>query len=105
MSKAEKYLRQKEADTPLEVRIHKKRVDRLQELLFSEEWDCIHDSTSDANKRTSGENPMDAGYTARINAKRESLGVTPLGASGMPQDDSSKEFCEKIITELESIKN
>lgn len=104
MGKAEKYLRQKDVETPPEVRLHKKRVDRLQELLFKEEWDSLHDSSSDANKRASGQNPMDSAYTARINAKRESFKVTPLGENGMPQDDSSKEFCEKIITELESIK-
>lgn len=105
MSKVEKYLRQKEAETPLEIRLHKKRVDKLQELLFKEEWDALHDSSSDANKRVSGQNPMDSVYTARINAKRESFGITPLGKNGMPQDDTSKEFCEKVITELESIKN
>lgn len=104
MNKSEKYLQQKEADTPLEVRLHKKRVDRLQELLFKEEWDFLHDSSSDARKRASGHNPMDAEYATRINAKRESLGVTPLGASGMPQDESSKAFCELVITELEQIK-
>jgi len=104
MSKAEKYLRQKKTETPPEIRLHKKRVDRLQELLFKEEWDALHDSSSDSTKRASGRNPMDSAYTARINGKRESFGVTPLSENGMPQDDSSKEFCEKVITELESIK-
>ena len=104
MNKTEKYLRQKEADMPPEIRLHQKRVDRLQELLFKEEWDALHDSSFDANKRASGQNPMDAEYTARINAKRESFGVSPLGENGIPQDESSKEFCERIITELEQVK-
>lgn len=89
---------------PPEVRLHKKRVDRLQELLFKEERDFMFDSASEAKERASGQNPMDSAYTARINAKRESFGVTPLGKNGIPSDDSSKEFCEKIITELEQIK-
>lgn len=104
MNKSEKYLRQKEAETPPEIRLHKKRVDRLQELLFKEERDALHDSSTDANKRASGQNPMDSAYTARINAKRESLGITPLAENGLPQDESSKEFCERVVTELEQIK-
>ena len=105
MSKAEKYLWQKEAELPPEIRLHQKRVNRLQELLFKEEWDSLHDSASEAGERASGQNPMDSAYTARINSKRESFGVSPLGENGMPQDESSREFCKKVITELESIKD
>ena len=104
MNKSEKYHQQREAETPREVRLHKKRVDRLQELLFNEEWNALHDSTSEAKKRASGQSPMDSEYTARINAKRESFRVTPLGENGMSQDESSVEFCEMVITELEKIK-
>lgn len=104
MGKAEKYFQQKESELPSEVRLHKKRVDRLQKLLFKEERDFMFDSASEAKERASGQNPMDATYTDRVNAKRESFRVTPLGENGMPQDDSAKEFCERIITELEQIK-
>ena len=104
MNRVEKYHRQKELNTPPEIRLHKKRVDKLLMLLFGEEWDFMFDSSVDCKRRASGQNPMDAEYTARINAKRESFGISPLGENGMPQDESSKEFCERIIMELEQIK-
>ena len=104
MNKAEKYLRQKEAETTPEARLHQKRVEKLQQLLFKEEWDFMFDSSVDAKNRAAGKNPMDSEYTARMNAKRISFQVTPLGENGTAQDESAKEFCEKVISELEAIK-
>lgn len=57
--------------------------------LFPEEYDHMMDSISDAKDRRRGINPMSADYTAKVNARREGLGVSPLGANGMPTDNSS----------------
>lgn len=47
------------------------------------------DSIADVSDRRRGINPMSADYTARVNARREELGVSPLGDNGMPTDNSS----------------
>lgn len=57
--------------------------------MFPEEYDFMMDSIADVKDRRRGINPMSADYTARVNARREVLGVSPLGASGMPIDNSS----------------
>lgn len=71
----------------------KRRIEALAEQihveLFPEEYDFMMDSTSDANDRRRGINPMSADYTAKVNARREELGVSPLGGNGMPTDNSS----------------
>lgn len=104
MNKAERYHQGQDAGTSPEKRLHQKRVKGLQELLFSEEWDFMADSTSDAQKRAAGVNPADSDYTSKVNGKRELFGVTPLAENGMPQDESSLRFCEKVIAKLNSIK-
>ena len=57
--------------------------------LFPEEYDHMMDSISDAKDRRRGINPMSADYAAKVNARREGLGVSPLGDNGMPIDNSS----------------
>jgi hypothetical protein len=57
--------------------------------LFPEESDNQLDSISDAADRRRGINPMSAEYTAKVNARREELGVSPLGPNGMPITDDS----------------
>jgi hypothetical protein len=57
--------------------------------LFPEESDNQLDSISDAADRRRGINPMSAEYTAKVNARRKELGVTPLGPNGMPTNEDS----------------
>jgi len=56
---------------------------------FPEEYDNQLDSISDAADRRRGINPMNAEYTAKVNARREELKVTPLGKNGIPTADDS----------------
>ena len=104
MNRVEKYHRQKEASTPPETLLIEKRTAKLQQFLFSEEWDFMYDSRAEAEDRKKGISPMSAEYIARVNAKRESFGISLLAENGNPKDKSSLAFCERIITELESIK-
>src|SRR5690554_770394 len=57
--------------------------------LFPEEYDAMMDSIADANDRRRGINPMSLDYTEKVNARRKERGVPPLGANGLPTDDSS----------------
>jgi len=57
--------------------------------LFPEESDNQLDSISDAADRRRGINPMSAEYTAKVNARREELGASPLGPNGMPTNNDS----------------
>ena len=57
--------------------------------LFPEEYDNQLDSISDAADRRRGIIPMNAEYTAKVNARREELGVSPLGLNGMPTTNDS----------------
>jgi hypothetical protein len=56
---------------------------------FPEESDNQFDSISDAADRRRGINPMNAEYAAKVNARREELGVSPLGPNGMPTNNDS----------------
>lgn len=103
MNKAEKYHHEQEVNTPPEKLLHQKRVKKLQEVLFPEEWDFMTDSASDAKKRTAGVNPADSGYTSKVNGKRELFGISLLSENGMPQDKSSRDFCDSLVAELEAI--
>jgi hypothetical protein len=71
----------------------KRRIQSLAEQLhsemFPEEYDFMMDSISDAKDRRRGKNPMSAEYTEQANARREKLGVPPLGANGLPKCRSS----------------
>ena len=66
----------------------------LHQEMFPEEYDYMMDSISDANDRRRGINPMSAEYTAKVNARRSELGVSPLGQDGMPVDKSSWEVAK-----------
>lgn len=56
---------------------------------FPEEYDHQMDSIADAADRRRGISPMNAEYTAKVNARRKKLGVQPLGPDGMPVSDES----------------
>jgi hypothetical protein len=56
---------------------------------FPEEYDHQLDSIADAADRKRGISPMSADYTAGVNERRRKLGVSPLGANGMPASDES----------------
>jgi hypothetical protein len=73
-----------------------RKLDELNKLvhdvhyeLFPEEYDAMMDSIADANDRRHGINPMSVDYTEKVNARRKDRGVPPLGANGLPTDDSS----------------
>src|SRR5690554_1474147 len=73
-----------------------RKLDELNELvhdvhyeLFPEEYDSMMDSIADANDRRHGINPMSLDYNEKVNARRKERGVPPLGANGLPTDDSS----------------
>ena len=73
----------------------KRRIQSLAEQIhfemFPEEYDFMMDSTADTNDRRRGKNPMSAEYTEQVNARREGLGVPPLGPNGLPTCRSSWE--------------
>jgi len=75
--------------------------------LFPEESDNQLDSISDAADRRRGINPMSAEYTAKVNARREKLGVSPLGLNGMPTTNDSWDVAfreaRKRVAGLETI--
>ena len=97
MNRVEKELAKKRAELCEEIGEEKVReMERAQSLarsihkeMFPEEYDFMMDSISDAQDRRRGINPMSAEYTAKVNARRSELGVTPLGENGMPTDNSS----------------
>lgn len=66
-------------------------AEQIHHELFPEEYDFMMDSISDAKDRRRGINPMSDDHTAKVNARREELGVSPLGDNGMPTDNSSWE--------------
>jgi hypothetical protein len=57
--------------------------------LFPEEYDFMMDSIADLRDRRRGVSPMNPEYTERANARREELGVPPLGPDGMPTCQTS----------------
>jgi hypothetical protein len=70
--------------------------------LFPEEYDAMMDSIADANDRRRGINPMSLDYTEKVNARRKERGVPPLGANGLPTDDSSWDVArEEALRRLE----
>jgi len=75
--------------------------------LFPEESDNQLDSISDAADRRRGINPMNAEYTAKVNARREELGAGPLGPNGVPTTDASWDVAyreaRKRVAESETI--
>ena len=46
--------------------------------IFPEEYDQQIDSVSDAKDRRQGKNPMCAAYVAKVNSRRNTLGISPL---------------------------
>ncbi len=60
---------------------------------YSEEYDFMYDSISDAKDRSKNINPMRHAYIEKINKKRETLGVTQLSDSGTSVSNDTLEFC------------
>ncbi|MHA7941721.1 hypothetical protein ACJOV8_001405 [Formosa sp. 3Alg 14/1] len=75
----------------------KKLKVELHAEIFSEEFDYKFDSMADAADRKNGKSPMSEEYTAKVNSKREKLGVSNLNASGLPKDNSSELYIENVI--------
>ena len=67
---------------------------------FSEEYDFMYDSISDATERAMGKNPMSKEYIERIKAKRAALGVSPLSESGVPISSDTRDMCFKEAQKL-----
>lgn len=65
--------------------------------LFKEEYDFMLDSHVDAQERSAGNNPMSEAYQEAVQAKRQRLGVPPLGANGMAVDSSAMDLCTAEI--------
>lgn len=82
--------------SPKERAVYQK-ADKLHMKLFDEEYDYMYDSYADMKSRAAGINPMNEAYQQRVHDKRTQLGVTPLGKSGRPVDNSSMEFCRKEV--------
>jgi hypothetical protein len=103
MNRAEKEIAKKRAEERRDLSDEECRKLDLAEALekkvhyemFPEEYDFMMDSISDAKDRRRGENPMSSEYTAKVNARRKELGVSPLGPNGMPTDKSSEEATRK----------
>ena len=66
----------------IRAELERRAQDRHFEL-FPEEYDFTQDSYADACDRQRGINPMSAGYTEEVNARRDRLGAPPLSESGM----------------------
>ncbi|MCH8529209.1 MAG: hypothetical protein LAT65_00010 [Saccharospirillum sp.] len=98
---ARKYREAREGLTEAEVKqMDKKEASQqaLEELTrqihlewFPEEYDFMMDSSADAKDRKRGVNPMSQDYTERANARRQALGVEPLGDNGLPTTRKSWE--------------
>ncbi|UZE97227.1 hypothetical protein [Alkalimarinus alittae] len=56
---------------------------------YPEEYDHMYDSGVDCKERNKGINPMSSEYIAKVEAKRATMGVTPLSPAGMPVSDDS----------------
>ena len=73
-----------------------KLAKELEFELFPEIYDMQGDSISDAKMRRQGKSPMSAEYTEKVNKKRRRLGFLPLGADGLPVDDTLQ-YCRDLI--------
>ena len=73
--------------------------------LFYEEYDFTFDSSSEANERRYGKNPMRAEYIKKTQAKRKVLGVSALRQNGLPSDYSSERYIHTtVFSFLEELK-
>ncbi len=79
-----------------------KNAKELHLALFSEEYDYMFDSYADSQDRNSGKNPMNQEYQAKVNRKRELLGVSLISSGGSPTDNSAMEFCKREIKAAQS---
>ncbi|WP_223883427.1 5' nucleotidase, NT5C type [Arenibacter lacus] len=80
------------------------QVKNLRLALFGEEYDFMGDSGADSKDRSKGISPMSQEYTDRVNKKRETFGVSPLGEAGYAQDNSSLLFCEEVVRHTKNYK-
>lgn len=75
----------------------KKLASLLHSSLFPEEYDFMSDSSSDANDRKRGINPMSEEYIKKMNVKREALGFRPILSAGHAVENETRKFCLKIV--------
>jgi len=64
--------------------------------LFSEEYDLMSDSISDAHDRKKGINPMSEEYIKKVDDKRRVLGFSSLSSSGQTTTNDTMEYCLRI---------
>lgn len=90
----------------------KAKIERLAQKIhvekYSEEYDFMYDSISDAKDRSKGINPMRQDYIEKIKKKREALGVTQLSDSGKSVSNDTFELCiqeakKQIYSDLSQI--
>lgn len=60
---------------------------------FPEEGDFFYDSTSEADNRKRGINPMSEEYIKRVDERRIQMGFAPLPPSGLPRSQETMEYC------------
>lgn len=85
---SELEIKQLDEDRELEAKIADLAV-TIHAEMFPEEYDHMLDSIADAADRSRGINPMNAEYIAKVAARREELGVSPLSDAGMPTSNDS----------------
>lgn len=73
--------------------------DSLHLEIFHEEYDFVYDSIQDSKDRRDGINPMSENYTAKVNLKREKLGVSKIGDDGEPVDNSSNILIDNLFSD------
>jgi len=81
----------------MRVKPERKIVLELHIKLFPEEYDFLKDNDVEFEKRNNGKNPKSEEYIKEVNERRIKNGFLPMDQSGYAVDDSTKEYCEKII--------
>ena len=72
--------------------------------LFSEEYDHMFDSMSDARERRLGHNPMQAAHLESVNKSRKEMGFEPLSESGYATSNDTFKFVESMMRAGKDIK-
>jgi hypothetical protein len=78
-----------------------KAADLARELhvaLFSEEYDHVYDSISEAKARARGKNPMNAEYIAKTNNRRAKLGFSPYDVGQTARNENTLAWVTQNLT-------
>jgi len=103
-----KYKAAREGLTPEEIealnkkeeeeRLAQEMVNKLHHELFPEEYDFMYDDHVACSDRDKGINPMNNSYILKVNQRRQSMGIAPLGENGMPDANSkSWQYCVDLV--------